>query len=163
MELKEVLTMSESFKSLKRVPYHLLQTRLEKVKILQQSDLETYEIHKDVLNGEHYLLFYYEHMLIADNNHKETYYHLMPLETDDVLALVLGEQPFSYPDNWTLPFLRNSSDNDSYVWFDPTHQTFYDENEEIGDKLKQKLLDFKQKGELDEETIKKLFNDLDKL
>jgi len=155
--------MSESFKSLKRVPYSLLQTRLEKVKILQQTDLETYEIHKDILNGEHYLLFYYEHLLIADNNHKETYYHLMPLETDDVLALVLGEQPYSYPNHWTLPFLRNSSDNDSYVWFDPTHQTFYEENEEIGDKLKQTLLDFKQKGELDEETIKKLFNDLDKL
>jgi hypothetical protein len=85
------------------------------------------------------------------------------LETDDVIAIVLGEQAYSYPDNWTQPFLRNSSDNDSYVWFDPAYQTVYDENVEIGEKLKQKLLEFKQKGDLDEETIKKLFNDLDKL
>lgn len=155
--------MNESFKSLKRVPHDLLQTRLEQVKILLKTDLEAYEIQKDKLNGEHYLLFYYEHLLIADNNHKETYYHLMPLETDDVLALVLGEQPYTYPDNWTQPFLRNSSDNDSYVWFDPSHQTVFDEHAEIGEKLKQKLLEFKQKGNIDEETIQQLFNDLDKL
>jgi hypothetical protein len=155
--------MSVSFKNMKRIPHELLQSRLEKVKELLQTDLEAYEIHKDKLNGEHYLLFYYEHLLIADNNHKETYYHFMPLETDDVLALVLGEQPFTYPDNWTLPFLRNSSENDSYVWFDPAHQTVYGEHAEIGEKLKQKLLEFKQKGNIDEETIKQLFKDLDKL
>jgi hypothetical protein len=161
-DLWEVI-MCESFKSLKRVPHDLLQQRLEKVKDLLQTDLESYEIHKDTHNGEHYLLFYYEHMLIADNNHKETYYHLMPLETDDVLALVLGEAPYTYPENWTRPFLRNSSENDSYVWFDPAHQAVYEENADIGEKLKKKLLEFKQKGDLDEETIIKLFNDLDKL
>jgi hypothetical protein len=155
--------MSESFKSMKRVSHDLLQQRLEKVKELVQTDLESYEIHKDTQTGEHYLLFYYEHLLIADNNHKETYYHLMPLETDDVLSLVLGEEPYDYPANWTRPFLRNSSENDSYVWFDPTHQTVYAENEEIAEKLKQKLLEFKQKGNIDEETIKNLLNDLDKL
>jgi hypothetical protein len=155
--------MSESFKSMKRVPRQLLQTRLEKVRELAQTDLEAYEIHKDTQNGEHYLLYYYEHMLIADNNHKETYYHLMPLETDDVLAIVLGEEPYTYPEQWTRPFLRNSSDNDSYVWFDPAHQTVYDENAEIGEKLKQKLLEFKQKGIVDEAAIKQLFKDLDKL
>jgi hypothetical protein len=155
--------MSESFKNMKRVSHDLLQQRLMKVKELLQTKLESYEIHKDTQTGEHYLLFYYEHLLIADNNHKETYYHLMPLETDDVLALVLGEEPFTYPENWTRPFLRNSSENDTYVWFDPAHQAVYETNEEIGEKLKQKLLEFKQKGNIDEDTIKKLFNDLDKL
>jgi hypothetical protein len=155
--------MSDSIKDLKRVPHQLLQQRLEKVKDLLQTDLEAYEIHRDTQTGEHYLLFYYEHRLIADNNHKETYYHLMPLETDDVLALILGEEPYAYPENWNRPFLRNSSDNDSYVWFDPAHQSVYEENEEIGEKLKLKLLEFKQKGVMDEETMNKLFNDLDKL
>jgi hypothetical protein len=148
---------------MKRIPHEVLQERLEIIKVLKQTDIETYEIHKDKPTGEHYLLYYYEHLLIADNNHKETYYHLMPLETDDVLSLILGEEDYTYPEQWTRSFLRNSSEKDSYVWFDPAHQAVYEQNDALGEKLKQTLIEFKQKGELDEEAIKKLFNDLDKL
>jgi ABC-type Zn uptake system ZnuABC Zn-binding protein ZnuA len=155
--------MSESLQSMKRVPHELLQQRLEKVKELKQTHIDAYQIHKDKATGEHYLLYYYEHLLIADNNHKETYYHLMPLETDDVLALILGEEDFTYPERWTRPFLRNSSENDSYVWFDPAHQAVYEQNDALGEQLKQMLTKFKQNGEVDEAAIKKLLNDMDKL
>jgi hypothetical protein len=155
--------MNESLQSMKRIPHEVLQERLEKIKELKRTDIEAYEIHKDTATGEHFLLYYYEHLLIADNNHKETYYHLMPLKTDDVLSIVLGEEDYTYPECWTRPFLRNSSEDESYVWFDPAHQAVYEQNDELGKKLKHMLTEFKQKGELNEEAVKKLFDDLDKL
>lgn len=153
----------KSFKHAKLIPNHLLQERLETVKELKATPTETYEIVKDKQTGEHYLLYYYVHQLIADNDHEETYYHLMPLESDDVLAIIVENKGVSYPDYWTRPFLRNSSPDESYVWFDPTHQTEFDKNEEVGNKLKKMLAEFKQSGSKDEEAVRKLLDELDQL
>ncbi|HEY0828867.1 MAG TPA: hypothetical protein VGE40_12285 [Bacilli bacterium] len=155
--------MVESFKHAKLVPHYLLQERLEMVKELNAAPTETYEIVKDKETGEHYLLYYYVHQLIADNDHKETYYHLMPLETDEVLAIIIENGEYSYPDYWTRPFLRNSSRDENYVWFDPAHQAEFEENEVIADKLKKMLAAFKQSGSRDEEAVRKLLDELDKI
>ncbi|MDB5055488.1 MAG: hypothetical protein JWM44_3538 [Bacilli bacterium] len=155
--------MSESLRKSTRVHHLILQERLEKVKELSQTDLEAYEIHKDKETGEHYLLYYYEHLNIADSNHRENYYHLMPLDTDEVLAIILGEEKYVYPEYWHHAYLRNSAEDESYAWFDPAHVLEFEKNEKIGADLKQMLTDFKQKGDLKEEAIKKLFEDLDKL
>lgn len=155
--------MIESFKITKRIPHHILQERMETIKELSRTNTASYDIVKDKETGEHYLLHYYEHLLIADNNHRETYYHLMPLESDNVLAIILEEQSYTYPDYWKNAYLRNSSDDNSYVWFDPAHQVEFEQNEEIGARLKQMLAAFKQNGALDEESVKKLLRDLDQL
>ncbi len=155
--------MNESFKNAKLIPHYLLQERLETVKELKTAPTESYEIVRDKETGEHYLLYYYVHQLIADNDHKEMYFHLMPLESDDVLAIIVENEEYSYPDYWTRPFLRNSSRDESYVWFDPAHQAEFEENEVIADKLKKMLANFKLIGAKDEEAVRKLLDELDNI
>jgi len=96
--------ISQSFQTMKLVPSDLLQNRVETVQELLVSDLEQYEIVKDVETGEHYLHYAYLHINVAGGGVREYYHQLMPLETDDVLAIVLGEQAYTYPDHWRKPF-----------------------------------------------------------
>lgn len=154
--------MSESLQTYKRVSADLLQARIETVKTLREDETEYYEIVKDRTNGEHYLLYTYVHLVIADG-HRETYYHLMPLASDDVLGLLFGEQEYRYPDSWTRPYLRNSAEDDGYVWFDPAYAEHYDAYEQTGRKLQDALREFKQNGSLDEEAVRRLLEKLDGL
>ena len=71
---------------------------------------------------------------------------MLPLETDDVLAMVLGEQEYTYPDNWLRPYLRNGPDN-QYVWFDPEGMEDTGEQERIA-VSPAKLREFKNAGEV---------------
>ncbi|NHN30691.1 hypothetical protein [Paenibacillus agricola] len=157
--------MIESLQSIKRVPSELLQERLEMVKQLADDGLERYEVSKDKLTGEHYLHYAYMHKQVAalgpESNGEETFHQLMPLENDDVLAIVLGEQDYSYPQCWTQAFLRNGPDGD-YVWFDPAYTDQEEDNEQIGRKLREQLLQFKQSSELTEEGVRKLLLELDR-
>lgn len=155
--------MQSSLTESSRVAHSLLEQRLETVKRLSEDDMESYEVMKDVETGEHYLMYHYIHLNAAEGGHKETYFHFMPLENDDVIAIVLGEQPYRFPDHWTRSFLRNSSDDDSYVWFDPAYSESYEHYKEVGEQISDKLLQFKQKGNLDPESLRKLMDDLDKL
>ncbi|WP_409346512.1 hypothetical protein [Paenibacillus sp. MBLB4367] len=153
--------MNDSLTGQQRVSHETLAERLETVKPLEQNDLESYEIVKDRTTGEHYLLYHYIHIVVADGGHKETYYHLMPLETDDVLAVMFGDQGYKYPDQWSKPYLRNSSDNDSYVWFDPSYAEEYNQYENTGRKLQDMLRAFKEEGQFDESKVRELLRRMD--
>lgn len=154
-----------SWKELRRVPSELLQNRLEAVKSLVDDPLELYEVAKDKETGEHYLHYAYLHKQIAalgpEKTGEETYHHLMPLESDDVLGIIFGEQEYTFPDAWSKPFLRNGPDGD-YVWYDPSFTEEEEEHEAMGQSLKEQLLNFKQSTEMTEESVRKLLEELDR-
>jgi len=157
--------MVMSFVEMRRVPSDWLQERLETVKPLKDDALEMYEVAKDKLTGEHYLHYAYLHKQIAaigpESGGEETFHHLMPLTSDDVLGIIFGEQSYVYPDNWKQSFLRNGPDGD-YVWFDPTYTEQEAESEEIGANLQEQLLRFKQLPDRSEEAVRKLLEELDR-
>ncbi|GIP36173.1 hypothetical protein [Paenibacillus sp. J2TS4] len=155
--------MSESLSVLKRIPHTLLEQRLETVQKLNETKNEAYELMKDNHTGEHYLMYHYLHLNLAEGGHKETYFHFMPVEHDDVLAIVLGEQEYTYPKAWIRPYLRNSSVDDSYVWFDPAGLEQEEYYERLGHQLNEHLIEFKRKGKLDPDSVHQLMKDLDKL
>lgn len=151
-----------SWKDLKLIPFEQLEQRLENVRDLQQSELESYEIVKDKATGEHYLLYSYVHVHIADNGEQEQYHQLLPLDSDDVLAIYLGEQSYAYPEHWNKPFLRNGPDG-AYVWFDPTYADDYAKNEQRGKDIVRLLQEFKARGDNDPEAMRKLLEQLERI
>jgi hypothetical protein len=151
-----------SFQEMKKVPSSLLQNRLETVKDLFSNDLEMYEITKDRETGEHYLHYSYLHRDIASGGQDEVFHQLMPLESDDVLGILFGEQEYTYPDHWLRSFLRNGPEGE-YVWFDPAYHENEQESIEISYQLSKMLEDFKKQGDYDEEAVRKLLNDTDRL
>jgi hypothetical protein len=163
--LRGVICLNESLRSTKRVLSEWLHERLEVVKPLADDGLELYEVSKDKATGEHYLHYAYMHKQIAalgpESNGIETFHQLMPLESDDVLALVLGEQDYTYPQCWRQAFLRNGPDGD-YVWFDPGYTDKQEDSEEMERKLREQLLQFKQSSALTAEGVSKLLQDLDR-
>ncbi|MFD0869670.1 hypothetical protein [Paenibacillus residui] len=155
--------MSDSLTDLKRVPHTILEHRLETARKLEENETEAYELLKDKETGEHYLMYHYIHLNVSEGGHKETYYHFMPIGHDDALAIVLGEQGYHYPEQWNRPYLRNSSNDDSYVWFDPSTSESYEYYERLGQLLNDKLTRFKKNGKPDPDAIRSLLQDLDKL
>ncbi|TDF99609.1 hypothetical protein [Paenibacillus piri] len=158
--------MEMSFTEFKRIPSEWLEQRLETVRALSGDDkLELYEVAKDRLTGEHYLHYAYLHRQVAaigpESSGEETFHHLMPLSSDDVLGIIFNEQSFHYPDAWNKAFLRNGPDGD-YVWFDPAYIEEETENEEIGRQIQEQLLKFRQSGELTPEAVSKLLEELDR-
>jgi hypothetical protein len=152
--------MSESFQKTAKVPAEWLQERLETVRELRLNGLELYEIAKDRDTGEHYLHYAYVHRNLADAaGAEETFHHLMPLTSDDVLGLLFGGEPYDYPAHWQRAFLRNGPEG-FYVWFDPVHAAEEAEAEALGQELRDKLLRFKRNGVYDEAAVRKLLEDL---
>lgn len=153
--------MSESFQTMAKVPTEELAARLETVRELSGDGLELYELTKDRETGEHYLHFAYLHRDIASGGTEETFHHLMPLSSDDVLAVLFSEQPYSYPEHWQRAFLRNGPEG-FYVWFDPAQPDEEAEAERRGRKIREKLQRFKQMGSFDEESVRKLLEELER-
>jgi hypothetical protein len=157
--------MDTSFKELKRVPSDLLDQRLETVKSIKRDDLELYEVAKDKLTGDHYLHYAYLHKQIAalgpESTGEEAFHQLMPIDSDDVLGIVFGEQSYLYPEAWKHSFLRNGPDGD-YVWFDPSYTDDEAHSEEVGQSLQEQLLRFKQTEQLTPEAVQKLLDELDR-
>jgi hypothetical protein len=149
-----------SFKQDKKIANELLQQRIITVKELKQDELEMYEIAKDSETGDHYLHYSYLHRNLADTGTPEVYHQLLPLESDDVLGFIFGEQAFTYPDHWHKPFLRNGPDG-FFIWFDPDNDEERRQNEEYGVQLTEKLKKFKEAGSLDPESVRRLLEDLD--
>jgi hypothetical protein len=149
-----------SFKEQKKIANELLQQRITTVKELKQDELEMYEIAKDSNTGDHYLHYSYLHRNISDTGAPEVYHQLLPLESDDVLGLIFGEQAYTYPDHWHKSFLRNGPDG-FFIWFDPDSDEERMQNEEYGARLTDKLRKFKESGSLDPESVRKLLEDLD--
>jgi len=152
--------MEQTLTRMKTIPAALLEDRLDVVRELEQENGSGYEIMKDSLTGEHYLVYHYLHLRVSDGG-TEQYFHFLPLEHDDVIAVMLGEQEYEYPRTWDKPYLRNSGERDEYVWFDPSGIFDVSEEEQRGTAIREKLLSFKQEGKLSEEDIRKLLEELD--
>jgi hypothetical protein len=152
--------MSESFRKTAKVPAEWLAERLKTVRELRSTGLELYEIAKDLDTGEHYLHYAYVHRNLTDPaGGEETFHHLLPLTSDDVLGLLFGGEPYDYPEHWQRSFLRNGPEG-FYVWFDPVPAAEEAEAEAVGQELRDKLLRFKQNGAYDEASVRKLLEDL---
>lgn len=154
--------MGNSLTDMKLVSEELLRERLTSVKVLKEDELEAYEIMKDAQTGEHYLHYAYFHKNIAAGGTEESFNQLMPLDSDDVLALVLGEQGYAYPDHWPKRFLRNGPLG-QYVWFNPIETEKVQGDAQFTKRLVDRLFEFKQTGKLDEASMLKLFEDIDKM
>lgn len=84
---------------------------LETVKKLHQTDFENYRLvkHKDTL--QHYVHYSFFHIKLSEGGIREEYDYFLPLDENDVLSIVLGEQPYLYPDHWYTAYLRSGTDD----------------------------------------------------
>jgi hypothetical protein len=124
------------------------------------SEHELYEIAKDRGTGEHYLHYAYVHRNLADSGIEESFHQLLPLGSDEVLGLLFNNDPYTYPEHWRRPFLRNGPEG-FYVWFDPVPPEEELQAEQAGRTIRAKLEQFKRAGAFDEESVRKLLQDLD--
>lgn len=154
-----------SWSSRKRIPGEEIGERLDSVRVLKEDALELYEIAKDKATGEHYLHYAYLHRNLAaipagpEAVQEESFHHLMPLESDEVLGFLFGEAPYDYPAHWGKPFLRNGPEGE-YVWFDPGYAAAEAEHEAIGRDIAEQLARFKQAGDVSEQKVRELLERL---
>lgn len=154
--------MEESLKSHKVVPYELFQERLEKVKDLKVEESHAYYLYKDSMTGEHYLYYTYRHLNLAEGGQQETFRHLLPVENDDVLAILFEDKPYDFPEYWTNAYLRSGAEG-NLMWFDPGEAELHEQYERKASEAKDKLAGFKQAGEYDDDSIRKLLEDMEKM
>lgn len=154
--------LTESLTNRKLVPQEELEERLEPVKTVRQDETEFYEIMKDRLTGEHFLHYSYLHINVQDGGHPETYHHFLPLDSDDVLGILFGDQAYDDSRVWNRLFLRNGPTG-SYVWFNPVDEQEYRKDAEIGQNIRDTLARFKQEGQYDESTTQRMMENLDRL
>jgi hypothetical protein len=154
--------MSVSLREMKLIPAELLTERIETVKALQETEHESYDVVKDRETGEHYLHYAYLHVNFQQGGQEEIFHHLLPLSTDDVLAVIFGDEDFAYPGGWKKTFLRNGPDG-CYVWFDPLVQADSDQGEMLGERIQRLLSEFQQGRSLDDDSMRELFAKLDKM
>ncbi|QQE72987.1 hypothetical protein KDJ56_13640 [Brevibacillus composti] len=140
-------------------------SRLETVKNLDETDFETYAIVKDRENGQHYLRYSFTHINLSEGGRKDEFDHFLPLASDDVLAILFGEQPYQFPDQWKRAYLRSGTD-DRLMPFDPSENHDLEKDAEAELALLAKLQQFKRKWEDadDKEALTRdLFRDLDEI
>lgn len=106
---------------------------IEVVKELGHTDFETYQIVKEKHSGQHFLHYSFFHIKFSEGGIREDYDYFLPLAEDDVLAFVLGEQPYQFPEHWTKTYLRSGND-DRLFPFDPgnTNDLEREKEEELG-------------------------------
>lgn len=154
--------MSESFKDMTVVAYRDLQVRMETIKELKEDETEAYEIVRDRATGEQYLHYAYLHVNVAEGGTKEVFHHLLPLENDEVLAIIFGEKEYRYPEHWNSPFLRSGAEGHMF-WFDPVQEEENQKYEELGQAARDKLARFREQGSFDDESIRKLLEEMDQM
>jgi hypothetical protein len=150
----------QSFRNMKIVHQDLLQSRIEVIKVLNETDLESYNIVKDMETGEHYIHYVYMHIELKGSGEKEYYHQFLPKDNDDVLGLLFNDQPYDYPTHWNHSFLRGGP-QEGYVWFDPSMNGEFEQMEAVAKEIAERLKIFKEKGEFDQSSIKKLLDDVD--
>ncbi|WP_166241765.1 hypothetical protein [Paenibacillus turpanensis] len=150
-----------SFKDQSKIAQETLQQRIETVRELGESDWEAYSLAKDTETGEHYIHYAYIHRDIARGVEQESFHYLLPVDSDEVLAVLFEGKQYLYPQAWQKPFLRNGPDG-FYVWYDPTGEGG-DKDEQLGQAMRDMLLKFKQSGKTDETDVKRLLNDIERL
>lgn len=117
---------------------------LETVKELEQTDFETYSIVKHRETNQHYLRYFLSHINLSEGGRRDDYDHFLPIETDDVLGFIFGEQPYRFPDNWRSPYLRSGNDN-RLIPFDPSENYDLEEDAKAELEMLAELEEFKQK------------------
>lgn len=154
--------MTDSLKNKKVITFDDFKARMECVKSLQENEKGSYQVIKDRMTGEHYLQYHYLHLNIAEGGQEEVFYHLLPIDTDEVLSIVLGEKEYTYPDQWKGPILRSGAEGHLF-WYDSNVEEEYQKYEEIVQEMQGKITEFKQKGSLDDDSIRKLMEDMDRM
>jgi flagellar biosynthesis/type III secretory pathway chaperone len=140
-------------------------SRLETLKELEQTDFETYSLVKDRESGQHYLRYSFTHINLSEGGRRDEYHHFLPLQSDDVLGLMFGEQPYRFPDHWKTTYLRSGTD-DRIMPFDPSENHDLEEAAKTEQAMLAKLLQYKQEWmETDdkERLTRQLFSELDEL
>jgi hypothetical protein len=138
--------------------------KLDKIKELQATESESYAIAKDRESGQHYLWYSLFHINLSEGR-TDHFEHFLPLDSDDVLGFMFGEQPYHFPADWQKPYLRTGTD-DRLMWFDPTENFNLEQAADEEHALLDRLLQYKQQwleSADKEELTRKLFHDLDEL
>ncbi|MFD2673062.1 hypothetical protein [Marinicrinis sediminis] len=152
--------MNTSIRNLEQVEDALLNERLEPKEVLHEGEQDGYRLMKDIVSGEMYLHYTYLHRDLSAGGEEEWYHHLMPLMPDTAIAIVLGEQPYQYPDHWHDRYLRNGPEG-TYVWFDPRGEEHHEDHEAFARLLKEKLAKLKS-AERSEGEIAEFLNEMDR-
>jgi len=154
--------MEQSFKLMKSVSPSELKERVETIKDVSQNETEAYEVIRDKVTGEQYLHYAYLHINIAAGGEKEVYHHLLPIENDQVLDIIINGEVYTYPGDWQIPYLRSGPEG-SLVWFDPSDLKEDKEEERTALEIQEKLAEYKDKGNLDDESLKKMLQEIEDL
>jgi hypothetical protein len=153
----------DSLRRLKQVAADLVQERLVIVKELENDKLTGYSIMKDHVTGEHYLHYaYLHHSFNSREPAEESFHYLLPIESDDVLGMMFGEQGFTYPEHWQHAFLRNGPLG-TYVWYDPTGEIEEAESFAMAQQIQERLLRFKQESYGSPEEVGRLMEEFERL
>lgn len=93
-----------SFIHHQKISAETIASRIVPVKELLQTDLDLYEVSKDAETGEHYLHYAYMHRDFSNTGEPESFHYLLPIDSDDVLGMIFGEQGYAYPEFWRKAF-----------------------------------------------------------
>ncbi|WP_253901634.1 hypothetical protein [Brevibacillus sp. HB1.3] len=143
---------------------------LETIKELSKSEFETYSIVKNTETGEHYLHYFLSHINLSEGGRRDDYDHFLPIESDDILAIMFGEQPYQFPENWRSAYLRSGNDN-RLIPFDPSENYDLDDAAAAELAMLEKLEQYKEQmmnadnlsPEEREKLTKQYFAELDKI
>jgi hypothetical protein len=153
----------DSLQRLKQIAADLVQERMEFVKELETDNLTGYSIMKDRVTGEHYLHYAYMHRSFNSREPaEESFHYLLPIESDDVLGMMFGEQGFTYPEHWQQAFLRNGPLG-TYVWYDPSGEMEEAESVAMAQQIQERLLRFKQESSGSPEDVGRLMEEFERL
>jgi hypothetical protein len=118
---------------------------------------------KDRITGEHYLHYAYLHRsFTSPDSAEESFHYLLPIESDDVLGILFGEQGFTYPKHWQHAFLRNGPIG-YYVWYDPAGEVEEAESIAMAKEISERLLRFKQENSGTPEEVGRLMEEFERL
>lgn len=155
--------MIDTLREMKQISSELLQERLEPVRVLREDELELYEISKDRETGEHYLHYAYIHRNVAaagpGAGETESFHHLLPISSDEVLGLLFNDDAYAYPEHWHKPFLRNGPDG-SYVWFDPGYVDEQEASEALAQQIAEEIARLKSAGDLSPQAVESMLKRL---
>jgi hypothetical protein len=152
--------MNTSLKEMKIISHEEIKDRIEEVQMLREGEHERYAVVKDTTTGEHYVRYIQHHLNLMEGGIKEVFDHLLPIDTDDVLAFIFGEQDYTYPTQWKKTYLRGS-DIDPYIWFDPSELPEDLDDDTAGREISGMIDAFKKEKKFDNESIEKLLKQID--
>lgn len=139
--------------------------QLETVKDIATTDFETYAVVKEKVTGQHYLRYSFTHINLSEGGRTDAYEHFLPLSSDNVLGLVFGEQPYTFPDHWLSPYYRSGTD-DRLMRFDPRENHQLEDDAKTEREILAKLQSYKQawlKTSDPEELTRKLLGEIDRM